>query len=234
LTAGQVDWPRLALSGPGELVATWIETTAPDQADAITPFSVVSVASNDGGLQWTSPDQVPGFEHVSGPIDLVSAHGGKLYLGAVGQTPNGVSALIYAEGTAQGWSRSESITLNQDAVMGNGTAMALAPETGNLVVLMRLWIFDQQNQGLFQIAATSREVPVTSITPVPTFTPQPMPTLLPTAISQPTATPSPQLPSNTQLPKTTSQALSPLILGGVLAAIIVVAVAARTVWIKRR
>ena len=234
LTTGRVDWPRLALNGPGWLVASWTEEAAPEHANAITPFSVVSVASNDGGLHWASPAQVQGFEHVSGPIDLVSDHGGKLYLGAVGQTQNSESAFIYAEWTAPGWSRSENVALNQNPVMGNSSAMALAPETGDLVLSMRLWIFDQQNRGLFQIAATGREVPVTLITPAPTFTPQSTSTPFPTATSQPTVTPRPQLSDNAQLTEATSQGMSPLVLGGVLAAVIVAAVAARTVWVKRR
>ncbi len=234
LTVGQVDWPRLALNGPGELVAAWTERTTPDQAEAITPLGVVSVASNDGGLHWTAPDQVHGLEHISGPIDIAPDRSGKLYLGAIGQTLNGESALIYAEWAAQKWGQAQSVTLSQDAVMGNSTALTLAPETGQLVVLMRLWVFDQQNHGSFQIAAMNREVQVTSITPVPAVTPVLTATPAPTVTPLPTTTPLPPLPDNTQLPKTVRPETNPLILGSLLAAIIVVVVVARTIWIRRR
>ena len=233
LMAGQVDWPQLALTGPGELVAAWTETAPADQTDGNTPLSVASTTSTNGGLQWTDPNQVRGFERVSGPIDLVSDYGGKAYLGGVGLASNGESAAIYTEWAAQQWAQSESAPLNQNAATGNSMAIALSPETGQLVALMRLWVFDQQNRGLFQIAAMNREVQVTSTTPTPVVTSVLTPTPLPTVTPLPTATPRPLLPDNTQLPKTVRPETNPLILGSLLAAIIVLAVVARTTWVMR-
>ncbi len=233
LTAGQVDWPRLVLNGSGELVAAWTELTAQGQSDTITPWSVASAASNDGGMQWSAPIQVPSFGHVSGPIDLASNHSGTSYLGAVGQTANGESQLMYSEWTPQGWGQAENSALSQNAMPGNSPAIALAPEVGQLTMLIRLWVFDSQNRGVFQITATGRKVQAVAITAAPTVAPQITTTPPPTDTPQPTATPRPELPDNTQLPKTAQRGLNPLIMGGVLAALIVVAVGVRTIWVKR-
>ncbi len=234
LVEGAVDWLRLALSDGGQIYVAWTQAASQEQSVSAVPLSVWGMLSTDGGNQWTPPEKIAGFDRVSGPFGLEADRGGKLYLSAVGQTTSGESALLYEEWDAGAWSKFDRQSFNQTAQSGNSAAIAIAPSINRLGVLMRLWTYDTNGRGQFQVAAIDRTISVKAATPILTLTPQPTATPRPTETPAPTPTPRLQLDTNTKQPTTEVRGPNPLVLGGALAAIIVVAVAMRTIYIRRR
>jgi len=153
----------------------------------------------------------------------------------VGEGTGGESVLIVSQWMGGTWSAQDTIGLGQPAARDNAAAIAIAPTAGRLSVLLRLWTLGKDNQGQFEVAATGRDIAPESIIPPPTFTPMPTTTPEPTATLRPI--PRPQLPSSDkQQPAAgANQGPSPLVLGGVLAAIIVIVIAAwRTITARRQ
>ena len=235
IAEGAVDWPQLSLVTGNDVYVAW--TQAASQAGARSPiqYSVWGKYSSDGGERWSPADAVPGFGQVSGPIGLGSDGAGRLYLAGVGEGTGGESVLIVSQWMGGTWSAQDTIGLGQPAARDNAAAIAIAPTAGRLSVLLRLWTLGKDNQGQFEVAATGRDIAPESIIPPPTFTPMPTTTPEPTATLRPT--PRPQLPSSDkQQPAAgANQGPSPLVLGGVLAAIIVIVIAAwRTITARRQ
>ena len=151
----------------------------------------------------------------------------------MGQETDNQSTLTIARWTGQDWGERETVDFGQDPAAGSAAALAAAPQTDQLNVLMRLRVWAQDNVSRFEIGTTSRTVTPMAITPIPTYTPLPTTTPIPTPTLLPTATPRPQLTNIAQRPGAGSDGPPPLILGGMLAAAIVVA-AVTIFLIKRR
>ena len=231
---GQVGWPRVAMFGPDQVCVAWTQQSSQARVNPRSPLSVWSWLSADGGQTWTTPATVPGFEQISGAFGLIGDESGRLDLAAMAQLSNGESVLLHASWQEQRWSEREVTALGQNATAGNAAALAVSPSAGRLAALLRAWLWDQSGSGQFEVVATWREIPKQVVTPLPTFTPVPTVAPGPTATPEPTATPRPQIAPGGPQPIGETRGPSPLIIGGVLAAIIVIAGVAGTFWMKRR
>jgi hypothetical protein len=236
IAEGAIDWPQLSVMAADQVYVAWTQTASQSTASSPVQYSVWGKYSFDGGERWSPAEAVPGFGQVSGPVGLHSDNAGHLYLAAVGKSVGGESILLVSQWMGQTWSPQDIFSLGQPAALDNAAVISIAPELGRLSALLRLWTLGQDNQGRFEIAATGRDVEPVAIVPPPTFTPMPTTTPEPTATPQPTPTPRPQLNgTEQQLVANSRQGLPPLVLGGVVAALIVIVVAAgRTIRARRR
>jgi hypothetical protein len=212
---GIYSWPEIAAGSAGTVQLLWNEATG-DQA-------WWHRWSTDGGMEWTRPERVPGFENVPGPIGLVADASGTAHLVGLGEDNDGVPVLLYMTSDGQQWGQQETFRL--DLALDEpvpGVSAAVLSALGQLDV-----VFRGQEQGESEIPLTNlwhteRVVPIVVMTPVPTLTPQPTPTPLSTAT--PMALPT-QTPSLSQAPPPGSGGsvvdLLPLLLPGGLAVLIV-------------
>ena len=230
---GQVDWPRIATPNNGQVYVAWNQNANQGEPNPATPFGVWGQFSTDGGQQWSEPEALPGFGEVSGPIGLYADEAGQLYASAVGRESNNESKLIAAKWDGQKWTGREEVRLGQEAAVGNAAAPMVVPEMGQLNALMRLYTWVQNGSGQFDVVMTSRAITPTAVTPIPVLTAQPKATVESTPTIQPTATPLPRLPSSVQQP-VASRGPSPLVLGGALAAMVVMIVVIRVVVRRRK
>jgi hypothetical protein len=234
IAQGNVDWPRLASFGADKLYVAWTESAPQAATSSTTPYGVRGRYSLDGGERWSSTEAVPNFEQVSSAISLSGNGSGQLFLAAVSQNAGGESVLSISRWTGQSWSDHEVVRLAQPATAGNAVTLFAASAVGRLSAAMRLQVLGQDNQGQFEVASTGRDIERAAIAPAPTFTP--MPTMTPplTATPEPTATPRPQLANVDRKPAIGAQGVSPLLLGGLLAAVVVVFIAVVSVIVRRR
>jgi hypothetical protein len=233
MAEGAVNWPQLSLIQPGHIYLAWAQRTPQTTEDSSTPYSIMGNYSLDDGKRWSPAEAVPGFQQVSGPASLNSDGAGHLYMAAVGMGAGGESVLLLSQWTGQSWGTRDLVGLGAPATTGNTATIANAPAVGRLGAILHAWLFGQDNQGRFEIAATGRNVEAVVITPAPTFTPMPTATPGPTATLQPTATPRPQLTAAEQQPAKNTQGTPPLLLAGLLAAVVVIIFAAGTMIARR-
>jgi hypothetical protein len=231
---GDVDWPRIAVSGSNQVYLAWNEYVAGNSSGSATPMTVRGQYSPDGGKRWTAPTNIDVLKQVSGPIGLTGDGTGRLYITAIGKSSSEESTLFNAEWNGQDWEERPALALRQQAMAGNTAVVAVAPGQGKLTALLRQSIWNMDGATQVSIDTTDRTVEARPMVAAPTFTPQPTPTAQATVAPQPTATLRPPLDSHTQQPASDSGGANPLILGSVLAAIIVVAAVARTIWVRRR
>ena len=236
---GAVDWPRVAVSGVGQVYLVWNQTRA--RSEGVTSKQTAEVweqFSPDSGQRWSEAARVRGFEEVSGPVSLVSNGAGELALVGVGSGASGESVLLYSRWDGRAWGERETFGLGQNATWGNAAVAAMAPSAGKLNVALREFLKLVDGSEQFGVAAIGRDVPVASAAVLaPTFTP--LPTLTPTVTPtpRPTATLAPQV--NLSGPAQPAERGSiksqiPLVLGGTLVAIIVLAaVAWRVIWMAQ-
>jgi hypothetical protein len=234
MAEGAVDWPRIAVSNVNQVYLAWNQRQGQSAAGSAVPDGVWGTASNDGGARWSNPSPVSGFGEVSGPIGLYASGTGPLYLAAVGQDVGNQSALLWTQWNGQSWNPREVLPLGQGPAEGNAAAIVYAPATAQLSAVLRLQVWDQDNKGRFEVATTGRRLEPLAFTPVPTFTP--MPTNTPTVVPppEPTATPRPQLPTSSTKPAGAGGGTSPLILGGLLAAVIVAVAVTGAMIVRKR
>ena len=231
---GNVDWPRLAVPDRQQVYLAWIEATRSGQGSRATPHVVRGQFSPDGGQRWSAATEVRGFEQVSGPVGLTIGGTGQMYVAAIGQGVGQEAVLLNAQWNGQTWDMRESLPLGQPAAANNLAVIAASPAKGELIAVLQLRNMDQSQVDRIGISSTGRKVTATQLIPAPTFTPAPTATAgaRPTSIPQPT--PRPAINTDTNLPSTGNSGANPLIAGGVLAAIIVVAAFAAVVWRQRR
>jgi hypothetical protein len=226
LATGNVDWPRITVPAANQVLVTWNDKQASDNTQAAAPMSVWERSSSDGGIQWTDASRVPGFEHVSGSVDVVSDQAGIVHYTGVGMNSDGESSLLYAQKAGGIWNEQDVAVLGQKATLSNAATAALLPVTGQLGVLMRGWIWQADGTGQFGVLAATRAVSDTRvITPVATLTPLPLPSTTVTVELLPSPTPTQvQVAVNvTQIGQGGSlSGQSALVIAGILAAVIVI------------
>ena len=226
LAVGNVDWPRVTVPVANQVLVAWNETRTSDKAQAAAPMSIWERTSIDGGMQWVDASRVPGFEQVSGPIEVASDQTGALFFAGVGMTSDGESNLLYAQKKGDKWGDQDAFGLGQKATLSNAAAAALVPTAGQLGVLMRGWVWQADGSGQFGVLAATRGVSVTQvITPVATFTPVPAPTatVTPESLPSPTSTQVQLAAGTAQMSQGgSSSGQSALVIAGILAAVIVI------------
>ncbi len=233
IVEGQVDSPRIAVTGSGVTHIVWNQLPSKDDGSP-APMSVWAQASDDSGYTWTSPQIVHGFEQVSGPADLISGGGAKAYLTAVGTGTNSESTLLYSESNGKDWQNAVSFGLGQPATRGNAVNAAVALASGRIGALVREWAWQPDGTSRPTIGVTLHTVPPEQIVAAPTAMPLPTETPDASPTPLPTATPRPQLDGNVQQPKTQNTGVPPIVIGAILAGIIVIAaVVAITMWQRR-
>ena len=231
---GNVDWPRLAVPETQQVYLAWIESNQAGQTGRATPFAVRGQFSPDGGQRWTATSAVRGFEQVSGPIGLTAGAMGQMYLAAIGAGVGQEAMLLNAQWNGQAWEMRESLSLGQPAAANNSAVIGVSPAEGQLIAVLQLRNMDQSQVDPIGISSTGRQVTTTQLVPAPTFTPAPTATAIARPTSTPQPTPRPAINTDTNLPSIGNSGSNPLIAGGVLAAIIVVAAFAVVVWRQRR
>lgn len=235
VTDGDVDWPRVQVVNANQIYIVWTTMSSQALRDSPVSLSVWGQYSTDNGRQWSAADVIAGFDQISGPVGLTTDGAGKLYLAAIGQGVSGESTMYYALWNGTAWGNRESLRLGQVAHSGNTLTLAIAPQAGKLSALLHLWTWTDTSSGRFEIAATDRLIDVVPVTPVPTFTPAPiLLTPSPTPTLEPTPTPKPDLTGVLQKPATGTSGPPPMLLGGILAALVIVVLAGRTIWLRRK
>jgi hypothetical protein len=226
LATGNVDWPRITVPAANQVLVTWNDKQASDNTHAAAPMSVWERSSSDGGIQWTDASRVPGFEHVSGSVDVVSDQAGIVHYTGVGMNSDGESSLLYAQKAGGIWNEQDAAVLGQKATLSNAATATLLPVTGQLGVLMRGWIWQADGTGQFGVLATTRAVSDTRvITPVATLTPLPLPSTTVTVelLLSPTPTQVPVAVNVTQIGQGgSSSGQSALVIAGIVAAVMVI------------
>jgi hypothetical protein len=184
IAQGDVSAPRVVVWESGKVGTVW------NVASTITRSGneVWSQFSQDGGERWSAPERVPELDNVDGPVAVVSAGDGQMYLTALGQGGSGQVALMFSQWQGNRWGKVEVSSYGQPADPGNTLALALRPDTGSLNAVLRSFELRPNGAGSFEVAAVSRDVAPAQLTPLPTFTPQPTVAPLPTPTPQPTPT----------------------------------------------
>jgi hypothetical protein len=236
IAEGNVDWPQVAIFSAGRVLLIWNQAQSSIGGSPL--FEAWSEFSTTGGEQWTEAARVRGFGELGGPVGLTADHAGGLSLVGVSQDTSGESILVYSHWDGQTWSAQETFGLGHNAAPGDAASVALMPEAGRLNVAMREWVTAPDGTSYFDARATGREVTIVPATErVPTLTPLPTPRPTVTAIPYPTATARPKLPQGEATQSTGTNPLqgqSPLVMAGVMAAVIVGGVMlGRVIWTMR-
>jgi hypothetical protein len=242
------DWPRLALAS-GQVHLLYAEAGGGDVWHRWSDAE--SRAGSGNGLSTAT--RVRGWEGALVPFGLTTDSNGTLHL--VGVNVEG-EALLYStwDGstgpTAGGshWSAAETFRLGSEMELGLGVAAATLSQGGRLAVALRALAVGEGEKAATVIFGTWRAIPTVEVPPAPAPTPTPMVTPIPTP--GPTAAPSPTPAPSTALRQSSGQgsgqalmsglllwisSMDPLLLGGGLAALIVVGVlATRGVWTRRQ
>jgi hypothetical protein len=224
---GAFTWPDVATTGTNQVHLIWQEMGAHQ--------SWWTRWSADGGVVWTGPEQMLGFESVTGPLAVKGNATAAIYLVGLGENKTGKPTLLYAAWDGQHWSQRESFRLGVEQVEG-GLAAVLLPETGRLEAAFRGAVKGSDATMQRGLWYTGRSVPTAGALPSSTLPPRATADPPPTPLPEPTARPTLNV-SDTAAPET-SEADSiplPLLLGGGLATLIVaVALGVRLFSSERR
>ena len=238
IVEGDTDWPRIAVSGEGQIQIVWNQAPTQGSSQELQPTEIWSQFSPDGGERWAAPALVPGLDEVSGPVSLSADGARSFHIVGVGKGIGGESALLYNLWDGGAWGERELFGLGQNATLGNAAVALALPGTSRLVVAIRSWVIEQDGVGRFEVVTTDRTIAAaTAAAPAPTFTPLPTFTPTPTPIPQPTATSRPRLPTPEAIAAAPSQQTSsttPLVIGGLLTVAIVFGVVIGRVVANRR
>jgi hypothetical protein len=217
----------VAVSGPDQVHLLWNETAG--EGAWWHQWTV------DGGEGWVRAERVPGFGNVPGPVGLAPDGAGTLHLVGLINDEAGGPVLLYATWDGGRWGERETFRLELDGGEPGVAAMVL-PALGRLDVALRGTAGGGEETAQVDLWHTRRAVPTVVVTPVLAPIPQPTATLLPTPT--PTMTPRPTPDFGRALSPTSGGSMPaslPLLLGGGLAALIVVsAFALRLLWVGRR
>lgn len=233
LAEGNIDWPQLKASEAGQLHLVWIETLT--QANSVAPWRGWELISTSAGQQWTEPAALAEFDQVSGPISLTADNAGRLFMAAIGQDAGNESVVLYTSWQGRSWGKRDTLHLGQIATAGNAAVIAASAETGKLALVLRLATWQTDGTVTFTIGVTERQIDraadasLPAVIPTPALTP--VAELTPTAALTPSPTPTPTVIDPTLKP-TTSSPVPPIILGGALAALVVIGATVRTIWVR--
>ncbi len=226
------DWPRLALvEGAVHLLY--------GEASGGSVWHRWSASAGEAGGGWSTPARVPGWQGTVGPYGLaVSGPGvdasapGVLHL--VGVSADG-EAVLYSTWAGTRWSAVERYSLGPEVEADRGAAAATRPQGGRLAVAVRAQAAGNEAGTGEEAAAFAivRTIPTVDVPALPTPAPTPTPLVTPSPTPTPTAAPS-ATPDLTSGPLPSDSGYLPLILGGGLAAVVVVGVlVARGMWGRR-
>jgi hypothetical protein len=228
---GAVDWPRLVVTG-GQVHLLWNKLRADGSAELWWQMS------SNGGTGWSTPTMVRGFDRLSGPAGVAADGARAVHLAAVGMGTNGDSVLLYTRWDGAAWGKSDTSSLGQNAVLGQGADAAVPAQSGRLTVGLQQAVLSDSGAAQFAVSALGRDVATAAVTPAPTFTPLPSPTRAAIATPRPTASPTPHVPDTDAATAAASSQVSgrlPMVLGGVVVAgVIGSVVAAYTITKSRR
>jgi hypothetical protein len=220
------DWPRLALVG-GEVHLIYT-----DAAGSVL-HRRHGVSGETGGGGWGTQQQVAGLTQVSGPVGLAVDGGATLHL--VGATTGG-EALLYTTWDGARWSGADAFAVGPEVAAGLGTGAAVAHQGGQLAVVLRVSVADEEKNTVPMLYHLARTIPTVDVLPLPI--PLPLATATPLAAGSevtPTLgvpTPTPDLAA---MPLPASPGVNPRLLGGaVAAAIVVAALVTWPLWGRRR
>jgi hypothetical protein len=218
VTGAGYDWPRLALAG-GQVRVLFAR---------VDDGGVYHRASDAREVAFGTPTRVPGLEQAGGPFGL-AADGESLHLvGAVADQ----GVLLYTSVPITGdfrWGGVETLSLGAEIEGGGGAAAAVSPG-GRLAVAVQAVTGTGAGPSIW--AAARAIPPVASPAQPEAAAPTPVPGVEPASTSLPTAGPTPTLDLAAEPPPASDTARLGLVLGGGLAAVIVVGVMA--VWGVRR
>ena len=218
LASGDIRQPQLAVAASGQVHVVW--NHARGVYNTGVPYEANTVLSVDGGQHWSDASAIAGFGALSSKPSLAADGAGQLYLTGMSENTNGESSLIFAQWNGQGWQAADSLGLGQRAAERNQTSVALLPESGQLVTLMRTLILSDAGSSQFELLSTARQVTPVKLQPQATFTPlvaTPEARLSPT----PTDVPPQVIPSDIAKELQPQPTVSPVITQTAMIAIIV-------------
>ena len=152
----------------------------------------------------------------------------------------GGEALSYSMWDGERWSSGEAFALGPDAAQaagaGLGAAAATLPQGGQLAVALGMMVTGEEEEAVPAVYTLARAIPTVDVPAVPA--PLPLPSATPeVAGSEPTPTlaaptPTPDLMAG---PAPSSPPVDPRLLGGGIAAVLIIgALATRPLWGRRR
>lgn len=219
------DWPQLAVAG-GQVHLLY----------AATGGGVWHRSSDNGqagnGNGWKAAARVRGWERVAGPFGLaVSGPPGDpgLTLHLVG-TDAAMGALRYSAWDGAEWSSTEVVPLGLEARTGLGAAAAAPVQGGRLAVALLATAGGEGEEAAPAVFGAARAIPTVDVSLLPTPAATPTRAVAVTPTPKPTVIPSPT--PDLRTPTGSIAPVSPMLLGGGLAAVIVVGMLA--VWGVRR
>jgi hypothetical protein len=236
------DWPQLALTGKEvHLLYTAAVGGVWQRAYGMTG------ESSDAG--WRAPGQVPGLSQAAGPVGAAADGAGTLHVVGAGA---GGEGLLYTNWDGARWSGAETVELASDAAQaveaGLGAAVATLSQGGRLAVALNVAAVDAAADDLAggvgadavpTLYYVARVIPIVAVSAVETAT-STLPTSTPeSAGGESTALPTLAVPTSTPDlmagPTPSSLPVDPRILGGGIAAVLVVgALLTWPLWGKRR
>lgn len=230
LVEGAYTWPRVAVSGAGQVHVLWNEASG----GGAWHRWLADVSTAQG---WTHAVQVPGLGDVLGPMGVAIDGAGVLHLAGLGYHTSGEPALLYTtwNSTAVGfmggqWGTLETFRLGLEP-SGPGISAALQSTLGRLDVVFCGRSLGGDETAPVDLWHTGRAIAPAAPSLPAVIPDRPAEKPLPTSTQEPSLTPTPEVPPTMtpdlsgSTPSTGSTGLPlPLLLGGGLSALIVVGV----------
>jgi hypothetical protein len=207
------DWPQLVLAG-GDLRLIY------NDAEGGVWHRRYEMGSEAEAGFWDTPRQVTGLPQVSGPVGLAADGGGTLHL--VGVAADG-EELLYSTWDGERWSSAEAFTLEPGMEAESVTAAATADGGGELAVALSVMVADEGEEATLALYFTARTIPTVDVSVMPT--PLPLPSATPELAAgelEPTLGVPTLTPDLMAGPTPSSSAVDPRLLGGGMAAVILV------------
>ena len=231
IATGPTDWPQLATTFTGEIHIMWQESTGNQ--------GWYHRWSANSGVDWSMRARLRGIEGIEGPVRVAVDGVGDVHLAALGYDDTQQPALLYTVWRDQRWNDVELLRMEPGFSDESGVAVALQPLLGQLNVVFRGNLTNEEGATQTDVFATQREIapvaalPKPAFTPPPTATPPPSPTPLPTPTPRPTVNVAPP-PTGQQTVAVGPLTLPVYAIGGILGAAVIVVVAILLMGRRRR
>ena len=218
LVSGAIQEPQLILPTLGQIQVIWHQ--ARGVYNTAVPYEALGTASTDAGKTWQAAAAIGGFGELSSKPALVTDQAGQVYLTGMAENSNGEGRMIFSAWNSGNWSLVESLGVGQRSAEENRSAVALLPQSGQLVVLARTSVLSDSGNSQFELFSTARQVKRIEVQPVPTFTPPAKvavnPLSQPALSVEPTPTTMPVINKELQPQTRFAPGFMQLIIGGVV------------------
>ncbi|MBN1400111.1 MAG: exo-alpha-sialidase, partial [Anaerolineae bacterium] len=181
MAEGAYDRPSLAVSAPDRVHLLWTNAPARD--------TLWHRWSSHGGARWETVAGVAGLRNLTGGYAAADDSLTALHVLALGRDAVGEPALLHARwlDSEDRWEQEATSRLGWGLEPGEAAAAALAPEMGQLAIVLGVSMLDEADDSAQALIYRQRAVGARTVDVNPYRTPQPTPTATPSPT--PTATP---------------------------------------------